>query len=141
LGTKSAADATVISGDAPTTPTYPTSEALCEITPAGNGITLSGSATTGTATNKRGYLAFPVTPTYFVAPISFTESDPYGAGNPVRVDHAAGSTTGWYSGLDNGNGAPLKGYETPRGTGVSLGKFWEVAKLDWLFGSYRPGKI
>jgi len=71
-------------------------------------------------------LAWGTYPTYFEAgDITFTEGTPWGAGNPVRVNHAGGSTVGWWSGLDNGDGAPLAGYETPQGTGLALGDYWE----------------
>lgn len=45
--------------------------------------------------------------------------------NAVRVNAITGQTTGWYSGTVNSNGAPLDGYETPKGTGVALGRYWE----------------
>jgi hypothetical protein len=57
--------------------------------------------------------------------ISLTEGAPYGNGNPVRVDHAADSTTGWFSGLDAGEGAPLLGYETPADSAIKRGDYWE----------------
>jgi hypothetical protein len=92
-------------------------------------------------------LSFPMTcrfPIYFEeGDISVTEdggdarSDNfywphYAAGNPVRVNalsipyySSTVDSCGWYSGTPNGDGAPLKGYETPQGTGVALGRYWE----------------
>lgn len=97
---------------------------------------LVGSATCGTGTTQRGYLdmLFYGPPNYDFKPwpmyiqpgdLEFTEGVPWGVGVPTRVDHAAGWTIGWYSGKDNGDGAPLAGYETPQGTGVALGSYWE----------------
>lgn len=74
----------------------------------------------------KGYWACGASPCFFEqGGITITESAPYGSGNPVRVNHAADSTIGWYSGLDDSDGAPLTGYETSRGTGVALGRYWE----------------
>lgn len=96
-------------------------------------LKITGSASCGTASNSRAYLnmigmdgATPITPAFFRdGDIDFIEGAPYGPGNPIRVNHSTNSTVGWYSGMDNGDGAPLKGYETPQGTGVALGRYWE----------------
>jgi hypothetical protein len=74
----------------------------------------------------KGYWICGASPCFFESgDITISESAPYGDGNPIRVDHAADSIIGWYSGMDNGDGAPLAGYETPQGTGVALGDYWE----------------
>jgi hypothetical protein len=45
--------------------------------------------------------------------------------NPLAVNAVPPATAGWYSGTVDSNGAPLAGYETPQGTGVVLGDYWE----------------
>lgn len=96
------------------------------------GMTLRGSATCGATRNPAAdarlayWVALPLAPVFFLpGDFQFSEGVPYGAGNPVRVNAVAPSTIGWYSGTVDSNGAPLSGYETPRGTGVALGRYWE----------------
>jgi len=89
-------------------------------------VTQSGDSFDCTLAGTCKRLAWAPSPTYFAdGALTITESVADMAGNPIRVNHGAGSTVGWYSGLDNGDGAPLDGYETPKGTGVALGHYWE----------------
>jgi hypothetical protein len=53
--------------------------------------------------------------------LTITEAVGTYEGNMKRVN----GSVGWYSGTPNGDGAPLAGYETPQGTGIALGRYWE----------------
>jgi hypothetical protein len=89
---------------------------------------LSGSATCGDGhtAGQAAILIWGALPTLFASgDVTFTESDPTGDGNPVRVDALDGSTAPWWGGTPDGNGAPLAGYETPQGSGIALGRYWE----------------
>ena len=94
---------------------------------AGNSIYLPGI--TGACTK----LNWGLLPVYFeIDGLALTESGHDGAGNPINKNGTLipesdppGYYPGWYSGTPNGNGAPLAGYETPQGTGVALGRYFE----------------
>lgn len=75
----------------------------------------------------------PLSPTYLTLESCVVNGTDWGAGHyghPDAYAHLSTDWRPWYSGAVNtgypgSDGAPLAGYETPQGTGVKLGSYWE----------------
>lgn len=92
---------------------------------------ITATCVAGTAPRRGGYVTEYVLPCYIDPDLlDYTEIAPNYAtnfnGNAKRVNGIGNVfATGWYSGTINGDGAPLDGYETPQGTGIARGDYWE----------------